>query len=303
MGALWTPGRTALGYAAAAGGGLLAYAVGFERTAYTLRRARVPVLAPGAPPLRVLHLSDLHMTPNQRGKQEWLRELARLTPDLVVLTGDVLSHPDANRLALRALAPLFAFPGAFVPGNNDYYVPQLKNPLRYLTGRRDEPTGPTLDWPAFARELAAGSGWHDLTNVRGALDVDGRRIDVRGVDDPYLKRDELRAVAGRADPDADLRLGLAHTPEPRVLDAYTRDGVDLLLAGHTHGGQVRLPSYGAIVTNCGIDRVRARGLNAYGTGDRSAWLHVSAGLGTSPYAPVRFACRPESTLLTLAPVR
>ncbi|MBW0090632.1 metallophosphoesterase, partial [Pseudonocardia sp. KRD-188] len=68
------------------------------------------------------------------------------------------------------------------------------------------------------------------------------------------------------------------------------------MAGHTHGGQLRLPGYGAIVTNCGIDRSRARGASRWGT---HTHLHVSAGLGTSPWAPVRFACPPEATLLTL----
>jgi predicted MPP superfamily phosphohydrolase len=274
----------------------------YERTAYTLRRAEVPVLPRGERPMRILHLSDLHMTPNQNGKQEWLRDLARLLPDLVVLTGDVLSHPDADTPTLRALRPLFDCPGAFVPGNNDYFTPRLASPTRYFTGRR-RPREPDMDWASFAKILAADSGWHDLTNVRTALTVDGRRIDVRGVDDPYLKRDRLHTVSGPADPSADLCLGLAHAPEPRVLDAYTRDGVDLTLAGHTHGGQIRLPAVGALVTNCGIDRARARGLAPYGSGGRSGWLHVSAGLGTSPYAPVRLGCRPESTLLTLVPVR
>ena len=88
-----------------------------------------------------------------------------------------------------------------------------------------------------------------------------------------------------------------------MIDAYTADGVELLLAGHTHGGQVCLPGYGPLVTNCGIDRARARGLSRYGAGGNEAWLHVSAGLGTSPYAPIRFACRPEATLLTLTAVR
>ncbi|GMA86526.1 hypothetical protein GCM10025868_17760 [Angustibacter aerolatus] len=71
-----------------------------------------------------------------------------------------------------------------------------------------------------------------------------------------------------------------------------------------------MPGYGALVTNCDLDRRRARGLSRWwpGAGTVSpraaaprdaAWLHVSAGLGTSPYTPVRFACRPEATLLTL----
>ena len=70
---------------------------------------------------------------------------------------------------------------------------------------------------------------------------------------------------------------------------------ELLLAGHTHGGQLCLPFKGALVTNCDLDTGRAKGLHRH----HGSWLHVSAGLGTSPYAPVRFFCRPEATLLTL----
>ena len=121
-----------------------------------------------------------------------------------------------------------------------------------------------------------------------------------GVHDAHINRDRYAQVAGRADADADLRLGVMHSPEPRLLDQFAADGYDLLLAGHTHGGQLCLPWYGTLVTNCGIDRKRARGLHRYPEGGR-AWLHVSAGLGTSPWAPARFACRPEASLLTLTP--
>ncbi|MBC8091522.1 MAG: metallophosphoesterase, partial [Pseudonocardia sp.] len=96
----------------------------------------------------------------------------------------------------------------------------------------------------------------------------------------------------------DLRLGLVHAPEPSVLDRFAGDGYDLLLAGHTHGGQVCVPGYGALVTNSGLHRSMARGLHRW---SGPTWLHVSAGLGTSPYAPVRLACPPEATLLTLVP--
>jgi predicted MPP superfamily phosphohydrolase len=96
-----------------------------------------------------------------------------------------------------------------------------------------------------------------------------------------------------------------------VLDRFAADGFDLLLAGHTHGGQVCLPWFGAMVTNCGIERSRVSGLHRHpaeaagsaagGAAAERPWLHVSAGLGTSPWAPVRFSCRPEATLLTLVP--
>ncbi len=294
--------RQLIGAAGVAGACTLAYGVGYERNAFTLRRLEVPVLAKSSPPLRVLHLSDLHMLERQTSKQEWLRDLGRLMPDLVVLTGDVLSSATAGPSVLRALEPLLDRPGIFVPGNNDYYEPTPKNPLRYIFGTRSDPKGAPIDWPAFAQDLVS-AGWHDLTNARIDLKVAGRVIDVRGVDDPYLRRDRLSAVSGPADPRADLRLGIAHAPEPRIIDAYTADGIELLLAGHTHGGQVCLPGFGPLVTNCNIDRSRARGLSRYGSAGNEAWLHVSAGIGTSPYAPVRFACRPEATLLTLTPVR
>ncbi len=76
--------------------------------------------------------------------------------------------------------------------------------------------------------------------------------------------------------------------------------VSLTLAGHTHGGQVCVPLYGALTTNCDLPHRMAKGLHRWPGAD--ARLHVSAGLGTSPYAPPRFACRPEATLLTLTPV-
>ena len=133
---------------------------------------------------------------------------------------------------------------------------------------------------------------------RHTLEAGGVTIATAGVDDPHIRRDRYDRIAGPPAACPDLRLGLTHSPEPRVLDAFAGDGYDLVLAGHTHGGQLRLPGYGAIVTNCGIDRSRARGASRWGA---HMWLHVSAGLGTSPTAPARFACPPEASLLTLVP--
>jgi predicted MPP superfamily phosphohydrolase len=286
----------------ATGAATVAYASLIERTHWTLRRFDVPVLPPGSAPLRVLQLSDLHMTAGQHGKQEWVAGLADLEPDLVINTGDNLAGMDAVPPTLRALEPLMDFPGAFVLASNDYYAPRPKNPLKYFKTNHKRVHGDELPWRELRDGMTAG-GWLDLTNTAGSLTVDGRRIAFAGVDDPHLKLDRYDDVAGPADPDADVRIGLVHSPEPRVLDRFTADGYDLLLCGHTHGGQLRVPFYGALVTNSGIDRQHVRWLHrwaepspAHPTG---TWLHVSAGLGTSPYAPYRFACPPEATLLTL----
>lgn len=295
----------------AAGGLGLAYAAGYEVRAFRLRRAEVPALAPGQRPLRVLHLSDLHLVPGQRAKTRWVQALRGLDPDLVVNTGDNLAHPEAVPAVLEALGPLLERPGVFVRGSNDYYAPQPKNPARYLLpgGRTRRSFGRPLPW----QDLSAGmtdAGWLDLDNARGRLSVDGREVDLVGTDDPHIHLDRYDAVAGPPAPAADLAMAVTHAPYRRVLDAMAADGWPVILAGHTHGGQLRVPvpgapRLGALVTNCDLPRRQARGLSRWpavheaGPAPDAAWLHVSAGLGTSPYTPVRFACPPEATLLTL----
>jgi predicted MPP superfamily phosphohydrolase len=281
---------------AATGAGAMAYAWAYERKAFRLRRASVAVLPPGAPGLSVLHVSDLHATPGQPWKVAWVRALAELEPDLVIDTGDNLASEQGVPAALDALGPLLQRPGAFVPGSNDWFAPVFKNPARYLLpddGVRGH--GTPLPWGEL-RSSFTSAGWLDLTHRRTTIVVRGVQVELAGVSDAHLQADHYDRIAGAAT--GDVAIGLSHSPEPRVVDAFAADGFSLVMSGHTHGGQLRVPGYGALVTNCGLDRRRARGLSAWGPG---AWLHVSAGLGTSPYAPVRFACPPEATLLTLTP--
>jgi predicted MPP superfamily phosphohydrolase len=280
--------------AAGAAAGLV-YGTVIERNAFTLRRFEVPVLAPGTPPIRLLHVSDLHITPPQHRKHAWIQALTTLRPDVVINTGDTLSSPNGIPAVMRSLDPLFAFPGAFVPGNNDYYVPAPKNPVKYFQKAEPRPTGPMLPWPEMARAMAS-SGWLDLTHRRSTLTVRSLPVALAGTDDPHLKRARYELIAGPADAQAVVRIGVIHSPEPVLLQSFADDGYDLVLAGHTHGGQVRVPFGPAIVTNCGIDVWRARWLHKW---DERMWFHVCAGLGTNPFMPIRFACRPEASLLTL----
>jgi uncharacterized protein len=292
------------GGAALAGAGALAYAAGVEVRWFALRRATVPVLPPGHGPLRVLHLSDLHLTPGQARKRAWVQSLADLEPDLVVNTGDNLAHMEAVPAVLDAFRDLLDVPGVFVFGSNDYFAPSVRNPVRYLLpddGQRNTHT-PKLPYGDL-RDGFEQRGWVDLTNRRTTLTVKDTRFAFVGVDDPHLEYDDLAAVAGPADADADVRLGVTHAPYLRVLDQFAADGYETVLAGHTHGGQLCLPGAGALVTNCDLDPKRAKGLHRHPAdapegAPGSSWLHVSAGLGCSPFAPVRFCCRPEATLLT-----
>jgi uncharacterized protein len=290
---------TVLGALGAAGVGYAAA----EARWYTLRRLTVPVLPAGADPLTVLHVSDLHLMPKQEGKIRWVNDLAALEPDLVVTTGDNISHPNSVLPLLRAYGPLFDLPGVFVYGSNDYWKPHFKNPANYLLPpqkQRHKPHGPDLPFEEMRRALT-DAGWTDLNNAKATLKINGLRLDLAGTDDPHIRRDDYDLIAGEVDPGADLSVGVTHAPYMRVVNAFVDDGYPLILAGHTHGGQLAIPLYGALVTNCDLDTSRAKGLSTVEHDGRQSALHVSAGLGTSPYAPVRFACRPEATLLTLTP--
>ncbi|MEV5507660.1 metallophosphoesterase [Streptomyces orinoci] len=288
----------------------LAYAAGYEVRSFRLRRITVPVLPTGMRPLRVLQVSDIHMVGGQRKKQRWLRSLAGLRPDLVINTGDNLSDPEGVPETLDALGPLMEFPGAYVFGSNDYYGPRLRNPARYLLEKATGRHGLNGNAPVTGvvhnpwEELRDGfdkAGWLNLTNTRGSLEIDGREIAFTGLDDPHIKRDRYAEVAGGPVPDADFSMAVVHAPYLRVLDAFTADAYPLILAGHTHGGQLCIPFYGALVTNCDIDTRRVKGLSTHRAGGHRSFLHVSAGCGTNRYTPVRFACPPEATLLTLVP--
>ncbi|GAB4098239.1 metallophosphoesterase [Sinomonas halotolerans] len=297
--------RTAIVAGLGASAGLAAAAYGWwEKDQFGLREETVPVLPPGARPVRVLHLSDIHFVPGQDRKARWLAGLADLEPDLVVNTGDNLSHTDAVRPLLSALGPLLRIPGVFVPGSNDYYAPILRNPAAYFLGpssRTPLPRRVELDWRALFAGFGA-SGWVNLTNRAQSLQFNGVRFDFSGVDDPHLGRERYadwpRGASGH-EAKPHVKVAVAHAPYQRVLDHFTDAGAHLILAGHTHGGQLCIPGYGALVSNCDLPTWRARGLTEWQNGLRTTPLNVSGGIGTSRFAPVRIACRPEAVLLTL----
>ena len=304
-----TPGTVLAALAVTAA---LAFAWGalVERHWYVVRRVTLPgaLTRPGR--LRVLHVSDVHLIPPQRRRVRFLAGLARLDADLLVITGDLLGAEGAEDAAIAAIAPLTApdRPGVLVLGSNDLHAPAFKSPLHYLrpsasrwprtagTAALDEPLGPTLD----TERLIAGLAADHVVTLRGearVLTTRAGRVAVGGFDDPHLATTVLPEPAAVAPADTDViaRLGVVHAPYLAALDVLVDAGHDVLLAGHTHGGQVRVPLVGALTANCDLPLRQARGASRH----RGRWLHVSAGLGHGRYAPFRFACRPEVTLLEL----
>lgn len=296
------PLRRAAATVGVVGAGCIAYGTLVERRWYRLRHLHLPgALRPGAErPLRVLHVSDVHLDPPQQHRVDFLADLAREPVDLVVLTGDLLGSQHAEDAVVDALAPLTASgtPGVLVLGSNDLYGPTFKHPIVYFVDPERRVHGARLDTERMLDGLARHR-IRTLRNEAAVIHTAGGPVAVGGIDDPHLHAtvlpdpEDLRPAVD----DAVLHLGLVHAPYTAALDLLVDTGHDVLLSGHTHGGQVRFPPFGAVVANCDLPLDQIRGASRY----RGRWLHVSPGLGHSRYAPFRFACRPEATVLTLLP--
>ena len=276
----------------AAGLACIAYGVFVERRWYRATSYNLSLLPPSAPShVTILHLSDLHFAANDAGKARFLRSLP--VPDLLVVTGDLLGEPEAVESVVAALRPLRGRLASYVVlGSNDYFAPEplvYSNYFRKQRKHRRGRSGRSADLVAMLER----DGWIHLRNQRIALAIGGTRFEVVGLDDPHIERQDLR-LAPRKDPSA-VGLAIVHSPDPAPELAAL--GYDLILSGHTHGGQVRLPFAGALVTNSSIPTRLCMGLSRLG----SALLHISPGLGTSKFAPFRFLCRPEATSLELVP--
>ena len=286
----------------AAGGAALAWG-SIERTMPVLRHFQVPVRA-RVPEVTILQIADLHLFAGQEFLLRFLSNVASSERfDMVVATGDNFGSTEALDMVMDAYRPFLSYPGAFVLGSNDYYSPIPKRWSRYLSRSKPHPARvvPDLPYLPMVRELVR-AGWLDLSNAAGTLSVPGGTVSLLGTDDAHIHRDRLGAPASSWGQAGVLHLGVTHAPYTRVVSALASAGSDLILAGHTHGGQIGIPGGGAIITNCDIARRYAKGLNRWEAPDGAqSWLHVSAGLGTSPYAKIRIATRPEASIIHVHP--
>jgi predicted MPP superfamily phosphohydrolase len=267
--------------------------------AYKVRKSSLPLLPKGCGDIRILHFSDLHLTPKRKRLAIDIKSLIDLKPDLIISTGDFIAHKEGIKPLISALGELLNTPGLFVFGSNDYYAPRFKNPFSYLLPDKGErKLGKKLNSTLLSKQLSKGA-WQDLNHKKVKIKIKGVVIEARGTDDAHLELDNYPLVQGMASKTADIFLGITHAPYERVLAAMAQDKLDLVFAGHTHGGQVRLPWPGsskALTTNCDLENWRASGLSKV---NDQPWLNVSAGMGCSPYAPIRLFCPPEVSLITL----
>ncbi len=278
--------------AGAAGAACVLYGVFVERSWFRVIRHRLDILpADAVGPLTILHLSDLHFVRRDRKKARFLADLPE--PDVAVVTGDFVAEPEATEAAVAGVRPIRGrLASWFVLGSNDYFAPRPLNYLAYFRKRRRRRLARGGRAADLVRGLVA-DGWQDLTNVRREVSLNGVAVELLGMDDAHIRRHDLRVAARRTTD----RFGVAVMHSPDSAPEVAALGYDLMVAGHTQGGQVRLPLIGALVTNCSMPPRLVSGLIRMG----GAVLHTSPGLGTSKYAPFRFWCRPEVTILELHP--
>lgn len=261
---------------------------------YVVRKDSVKLLPQGSNPINVLQIGDIHMAPWQKSKQRFIQSLAKYPIDLVVNTGDNLGHPKAVSSLLEALGPLLVKKGVFVNGSNDYFGPVMKNPFGYIFHTSEPPKSEPLD-TATMTDAFERSGWVNLNNKTSDLVICGTKIKFIGLDDYHIGYSDSSKLS--ASPN--FTIALTHAPYLEAVETLTKLGAELIFAGHTHGGQVRVPFLGALTTNSDLPNKFARGLSGWSFDGKRSILSVVAGLGNSIFAPVRFACLPEVRLVTL----
>ena len=242
----------------------------------------------------MLQIGDIHLAPWQKNKMRFLRSLGQAEVDLVVNTGDNLGHKNAIEPILDALGPLLAKPGVFVHGSNDYFAPVAKNPLNYLFRSSEKPSSK----PLATEELTAGfekAGWVNLNNRFADMEINGNKVRFLGIDDYHIGYAKFELLV-RSD---NFSIALTHAPYMDAIEKLTGLGARMIFAGHTHGGQVRLPLIGALTTNSDLPNRFARGISGWEFQGKQSILSVVAGVGNSIFAPVRFFCRPEVRIITL----
>ncbi len=287
---------TAAGSALLSGGAVYLYAAKVEARNYKLERLHVTtepgLLSKNDPKgkhvaLRILHLSDLHLSAPESHKIEFLQRITDADYDLIVFTGDIFENYTGTQYA-KDLITRKPRLGAFaVLGNHDYYnytwfnktVGRVNRSFRHPRHKRD--VTPLI-------HALSESGITVLRNSSRMFDAEHTCL--IGIDYPGITQEELSALTAQA-PEGYLILSLLHVP--KRLQQLPQAGVHLAFAGHTHGGQIRIPGIGALITDSELPRREASGL----VRREDTIIHVSRGLSADPKTNFRLFCPPAATII------
>jgi len=270
---------TRRGVLSLAGIGIASVAWGYFREPYRLEVTRNRIVTPKlhgvTRPVRIVQISDMHCDPVVRNELKLPGLIASLKPDIIVYTGDSINSPDGLTNFRRCLTKLAKIAPTYVSrGNWDYYFGDL--------------------------DYFGETGAIELNGANQRVDVAGGHfwISGSGILDGYTKIPvpEILDNALAGIPEEDFKIFLYHYPD--LVHSLADRGVDLHFAGHTHGGQVAMPLYGALMTASRYGKKFEAGLYRVG----NTYLYVNRGIGMEGKAPkVRFWCPPEVCLMELVP--
>ncbi|CAN5275913.1 metallophosphoesterase [soil metagenome] len=235
---------------------------------------------------RILHLSDTHLSDPETDKLRFLEEITDGDFDLVVLTGDVFENYTGLKYAPSLLSRKPKLGAYAVLGNHDYYNYSFFNKI---VGRINRQWRHPMEYRDVNPMINAmqNNGWDVLLN-ESRTHAEG--VHVVGVDYPGIEPAELTRLVSEG-PDGHLKLALFHMP--RYLHTFVDAGVDFAVGGHTHGGQIRIPGVGAIITDSELSRKEASGLIYRG----KTVFHISRGLSADPRSNFRLFCPPAATII------
>src|SRR3972149_1111619 len=279
------------------------------------------------PILTILHLSDFHLRKNSKGKKmfKFVQGLARLNVDFIFITGDLIGSNSSIEYMIEMLSPLRAKLGKYaVFGVHDHYdkalIEFVKNMFKRKKRYRKE-----NDIGYMVRRLK-DIGIEVLINESRRVEINSNGIysvEIIGLDDPIVKKIDIIKAFSHIDPvnklepieksdhrevfrlrekkihkinsRGKLRIVIVHTPDTDSIINLAREKTDMIFSGHTHGGQVRLPLIGAVISGCKIKTKFASGLFYF----KNLILYVTRGLGEGKYSQFRFHCQPEASLVRI----
>lgn len=249
------------------------------------------------PRLRILHITDTHFRERDSAKLDFLRRVSDDDYDLVFLTGDLIETPGGLGPCVEMAQALHARCGTYaVLGGHDHFRgTDLIHKYFSLGSRRLPPPSQREANPtARLRTELVGVGVDVLADENRRIEVSvGRDLAIIGLRDAFCFDCNYEA-AWDGVRDGEPTIVIAHSPD--VLEEVRRRGADLAFFGHTHGGQVRFPVIGTVLTRSNLEPARARGVFREGETVFSINRGVGAGWGSN----FRLLCPPEVTVMDVS---
>ncbi len=286
------------GVAAAAGLGAYLYASKVESRSYKLdslrvdtgmKRAELSSSDDDVTRLRILHISDLHLSKPETHKIEFLRRATDAQYDMIVITGDIFENYSGMEYASQIIARPPRLGTFAVLGNHDYFNYSMMHRTIGRVIRKFRSPKAKRDVQPMVEALEA-AGIRVLRNE--AVTLHDEKLHIVGIDYPGIAEHELQRLSKEAPPGYFV-MALVHVPER--LERLSRANIDLAFGGHTHGGQIRIPGWGPLITNSDLPRHEASGLIWRG----NTAIHVSRGIGADPRTNFRLFCPPHGSVIEL----